>query len=500
MLGVNIGKTKVVPEDDQAAVEATTRRARGLLAPYADYLVVNVSSPNTPGLRSLQAVERLGPLLEAVRATRPTRSTDRRGCRCWSRSRPTSPTTTCSRSPTSPSALGPRRDHRHQHHDQPRRASASDPAEVERVGAGGLSGRPLAGALAGGAPAAARAGRRRPHPGRGRRHHHAPTTPAPGSTPGATLLQAYTAFVYEGPLLAARVVRGCAGLAMSTTAPSDPLHVTGEVLATRKVGAFHHLTVVAPGIAERFRPARSSRCRSAPTPRRGTVRLGRRSFWIHQVKPTGGYGATLELVVEAVGPGTRWLAGLPAGHAGSQVTGPLGRPFALPKEPVQLRAGRAGLRRGAAVPAGRAAARARLRGHPGGRRRRRGPPALRAGGPPLGAGGHRRDRRRLGRAARAASRPTWSGRCSSSARADVVYAAGPAAHAARRRRGRRGAGAWSQTALEEPLTCATGLCHGCAVPVVGEDGAPRMVRACVDGPVLPRRPGPLGRPAGDASR
>lgn len=39
------------------------------LAPYADYLVVNVSSPNTPGLRDLQAVERLRPLLAAVRQT-----------------------------------------------------------------------------------------------------------------------------------------------------------------------------------------------------------------------------------------------------------------------------------------------------------------------------------------------------------------------------------------------------------------------------------------------
>src|SRR3712207_8541813 len=38
-----------------------------LLAPYADYLVVNVSSPNTPGLRDLQAVEKLEPLLAAVR-------------------------------------------------------------------------------------------------------------------------------------------------------------------------------------------------------------------------------------------------------------------------------------------------------------------------------------------------------------------------------------------------------------------------------------------------
>ena len=64
VLGVNIGKTKVVPEEDAVAdYEKSTR----LLAPYADYLVVNVSSPNTPGLRDLQAVEKLRPLLEAVR-------------------------------------------------------------------------------------------------------------------------------------------------------------------------------------------------------------------------------------------------------------------------------------------------------------------------------------------------------------------------------------------------------------------------------------------------
>jgi dihydroorotate dehydrogenase len=67
VLGVNIGKTKVVPEDDEAAVIADYTKSARLLSPYAAYLVVNVSSPNTPGLRSLQAVDRLGPLLEAVR-------------------------------------------------------------------------------------------------------------------------------------------------------------------------------------------------------------------------------------------------------------------------------------------------------------------------------------------------------------------------------------------------------------------------------------------------
>ncbi|MEU7968536.1 quinone-dependent dihydroorotate dehydrogenase [Streptomyces sp. NPDC049097] len=64
VVGVNIGKTKVVPEAEAAQdyVKSTER-----LAAHADYLVVNVSSPNTPGLRNLQATEALRPLLTAVR-------------------------------------------------------------------------------------------------------------------------------------------------------------------------------------------------------------------------------------------------------------------------------------------------------------------------------------------------------------------------------------------------------------------------------------------------
>ncbi|NUR61285.1 MAG: quinone-dependent dihydroorotate dehydrogenase [Catenulispora sp.] len=64
VVGVNIGKSKVVPEAEAATDYVVSTK---LLAPYADYLVVNVSSPNTPGLRNLQAVEVLRPLLTAVR-------------------------------------------------------------------------------------------------------------------------------------------------------------------------------------------------------------------------------------------------------------------------------------------------------------------------------------------------------------------------------------------------------------------------------------------------
>lgn len=63
VIGVNIGKTKVVPAAEAVADYVESAR---LLTPYASYLVVNVSSPNTPGLRDLQAVDSLRPILEAV--------------------------------------------------------------------------------------------------------------------------------------------------------------------------------------------------------------------------------------------------------------------------------------------------------------------------------------------------------------------------------------------------------------------------------------------------
>ncbi|MBN9177069.1 MAG: quinone-dependent dihydroorotate dehydrogenase [Microbacterium sp.] len=64
VLGANIGKSRVVDVEQATADYVASTR---LVAPVADYLVVNVSSPNTPGLRGLQAVETLRPLLEAVR-------------------------------------------------------------------------------------------------------------------------------------------------------------------------------------------------------------------------------------------------------------------------------------------------------------------------------------------------------------------------------------------------------------------------------------------------
>lgn len=68
-IGVNIGKSRVTPPEQAADDYRSSAR---LLGPLAAYLVVNVSSPNTPGLRDLQAVESLRPILSAVLAETST--------------------------------------------------------------------------------------------------------------------------------------------------------------------------------------------------------------------------------------------------------------------------------------------------------------------------------------------------------------------------------------------------------------------------------------------
>lgn len=63
-LGVNLGKSKVTPLEQAPEDYA---RSAALLAPHADYMVINVSSPNTPGLRALQSVDALRGIVQAVR-------------------------------------------------------------------------------------------------------------------------------------------------------------------------------------------------------------------------------------------------------------------------------------------------------------------------------------------------------------------------------------------------------------------------------------------------
>lgn len=196
VLGVNIGKSKVVPEAE--AVGDYEKSAR-LLAPHADYLVVNVSSPNTPGLRDLQAVEKLEPILTAVRAVSG-------GVPLLVKIAPDLADDDVLAVADLATAVG--LDGIVATNTTISRAGLRTPGtEVEGIGAGGLSGRPLTHR----ALEVLRLLRGRVGPDLTLVGVGGITTVEDARArleAGADLLQAYTAFVYEGPGWPRRLIKG----------------------------------------------------------------------------------------------------------------------------------------------------------------------------------------------------------------------------------------------------------------------------------------------------
>jgi dihydroorotate dehydrogenase electron transfer subunit len=255
---------------------------------------------------------------------------------------------------------------------------------------------------------------------------------------------------------------------------SGPVHVSGEVVATKRIGGYRHLTLTAPGVPERVRAGTFVAVSVAG-------HVARRALWVHRVRASSAFGPTLDVVVEPRGSGTEWLAAQPVG-AKVAITGPLGRAFALPKEAVSCLLVGEGY---AAAPLFPLAERLRERGCA---------VSLVVSAP---------DEARLlsaleaRRSARSVTVLTADGSIGQRglvadhvddlvrrSEADVVYAAGPVDVLRAAAAAAEGVGAWSQVAVETSTPCGTGLCHGCPLPVLGEDGVDRVVRSCAEGPVV----------------
>jgi dihydroorotate dehydrogenase electron transfer subunit len=261
-----------------------------------------------------------------------------------------------------------------------------------------------------------------------------------------------------------------------------PVQVKGEVLSVKQVGAYLAMTVVASGIAEHTRPGQFV---AVAVGGDDGAMLLRRAFSIHAVASRGVYGGTVEFVFAVHGKGTDWLARRHP-HDPIDVVGPLGRPFALPKDPAHC----------VLVGGGYGAAPLFLLAD-----------ALRKRGCRvdfvLGASTGDRlfgalDAKRM---AASVAFTTDDGSYGEQGRvsdvlpdvidrvhADVVYACGPMpmleAVYAVASQAYGGAGIPTQVAVEESMACGVGVCMTCVLPVIGDDGLTRMARSCVDGPVF----------------
>ena len=258
-----------------------------------------------------------------------------------------------------------------------------------------------------------------------------------------------------------------------------PLQVAGQILSTRRVGAYHHLTLVAPGIAERTRPGQFVALATGGADSGLSLR---RAFSVYKVSSRGVYGGTVEVVLAVHGAGTAWLAAQHP-HTPIDVVGPLGRPFSLPRDAVSATLVGGGY--GSAPLFGLADA---LRGR-----------GCRVDFV-LGAASDDRlfgvlDAKRMASTVAVTTDDGSAGLAGrvtdalpgvmAAAHTDVVYACGPMAMLRAVTAVAAERGVVAQCAVEESMACGIGVCMTCVLPVVGDDGRTRMVRSCVDGPVFP---------------
>lgn len=251
-----------------------------------------------------------------------------------------------------------------------------------------------------------------------------------------------------------------------------------EVLSTRRSGAYHSLTLVAPEIAEHARPGQFVEI-AVPG---GREIMLRRPFSIHQASRRGGWAGTLEIVFDVVGPGTAWLGDVRA-HESLDVIGPLGRSFRVPPGPASCLLVGGGY---GAAPLYFLAEELRTKG--------------KTVSMLVGARDHERvfkpvEAKRLAHNILITTEDGSMGEPGlvtdhleemlRRSGAQVVYACGPNGMLRAVAERCTAARIPSQVAVEEQMACGIGVCWTCAVPVIARDGRGWWnVRACAEGPVF----------------
>jgi dihydroorotate dehydrogenase electron transfer subunit len=254
--------------------------------------------------------------------------------------------------------------------------------------------------------------------------------------------------------------------------------VRAEILSTRKLGAYHSLTLVAPEVAEK---ARAGQFLAVRMPE-GREFLLRRHFSIHQSSRRGGWAGTLEFIVDPSGPGTEWLATAKA-HGFLEVIGPLGKAFAFPKRLTNC----------LLVCEGHAAAPMYMLAQELLARGKR--VDMIVGGSTLERVFKPIEAKRLSQTVTIVTEDGTLGERGSvvdpldamvdSTRAQVIYAAAPSQTLARLAGFCAERKIPAQVMVEERMGCGFGLCQTCVVPVARKDGSGYdHVRSCVDGPVF----------------
>ena len=251
-----------------------------------------------------------------------------------------------------------------------------------------------------------------------------------------------------------------------------------EIISNKRVGAYHHMVFAAGEMAAAARPGNFVAISVGGA---NSSMILRRAFAIYRASDRGQYGGTIELVVAPHGQGSRWLTSLQI-HDRVNMVGPLGTHFGIPAEPVSAllvgggygsaplfglaevlkeRGCRVDMVLGASV-AGKIYA-------------------------PLEGK----------RSVNSLTITTEDGSAGTQGRVtdvlpaiiekngtEIIYSCGPMAMLEAVEKVSQQHNAMHQCAVEESMACGIGICMTCVIPVRNESGVIKMLRSCIDGPVM----------------
>jgi len=259
---------------------------------------------------------------------------------------------------------------------------------------------------------------------------------------------------------------------------SNAKQVIAEIVSNKKVGAYHHMVFAVGEIANAARPGNFV---AISVGGESSQLVLRRAFAIYRTFDRGASGGLLEIVVAPHGAGSTWLANQQPG-AKIDLIAPLGTAFGIPTEPVRALLvgggyGSAPLfglsdvlkNRGCRVDMVIGASTAMKIYAPLDGKRSVSSLTITTEDGSTGKTGKVTDVLR---------------EIITSNEIDIVYSCGPMGMLEAINNITEEFNLVHQCSIEESMACGIGVCMTCVLPIKGDDGQIRMLRSCIDGPVV----------------
>ena len=254
--------------------------------------------------------------------------------------------------------------------------------------------------------------------------------------------------------------------------------VQAELVSNKRVGAYHHMSFSVGDLASQALPGNFV---AIAVGGEASSMILRRAFAIYRSTEKGPQGGLIELIVAPHGQGSRWLTNLPVNSTVDMVA-PLGTHFGIPTEPVRalLIGGGYGSAplfglaellksRGCRVDMVLGASTANKIYAPLEGKRAVSSLTITTDDGSMGVQGQITD---------------VLPEIITDKEIEIIYSCGPMGMLQAITQVSEQFGVMHQCAVEEAMACGIGVCMTCVLPVTGEDGVTRMLRSCIDGPVM----------------